>query len=240
MALSSQRRRPFRYRTLGVFVDMGRHQAVASTLGIKWRGFPAWFLARTYHLGLMPGLARRARLVTDWTTGCCSGATRPSSASSATRRRWRRRAGAGPAASEARRRGTSSAVPAFASTTERARRHSFIRFGGTARSTRTGRPSLPEPDQVEREAHRERVHRAAAREVQRVGGRHRVELGEPAHALGPRLGARDPQPAAAARAPRSASSRGRRRSADAELTAAAAASASAAACPAAAWGWPAA
>src|SRR5205085_2621585 len=36
------RRRPFRYRTLGVFVDMGRREAVASTLGIKWRGAPAW------------------------------------------------------------------------------------------------------------------------------------------------------------------------------------------------------
>jgi NADH dehydrogenase len=65
--------RPFRYRTMGVFVDMGRHQAVASTLGIKWRGFPAWFLARTYHLALMPGNARRARLVTDWTTGLLFG-----------------------------------------------------------------------------------------------------------------------------------------------------------------------
>jgi NADH dehydrogenase len=52
---------------------MGRHQAVASTLGIKWRGFPAWFLARTYHLALMPGTARRARLVTDWTTGLLFG-----------------------------------------------------------------------------------------------------------------------------------------------------------------------
>jgi len=67
------RKRPFRYRTLGVFVDMGRHQAVASTLGIKWRGFPAWFLARTYHLALMPGASRRARLVTDWTTGLLFG-----------------------------------------------------------------------------------------------------------------------------------------------------------------------
>ena len=47
--------RPFRYRTLGVFVDMGRKKAVASTLGIRWRGFPAWFLARTYHLAQMPG-----------------------------------------------------------------------------------------------------------------------------------------------------------------------------------------
>jgi NADH dehydrogenase len=73
LAGTPEKRRPFRYRTLGVFVDMGRHQAVASTLGIKWRGFPAWFLARTYHLALMPGPARRARLVIDWTTGLVFG-----------------------------------------------------------------------------------------------------------------------------------------------------------------------
>jgi NADH dehydrogenase len=66
-------RRPFRYRTLGVFVDMGRHQAVASTVGIKWRGFPAWFLARTYHLALMPGNRRRTRLMADWTIGLLFG-----------------------------------------------------------------------------------------------------------------------------------------------------------------------
>jgi NADH dehydrogenase len=65
--------RPFRYRTLGVFVDMGRKQAVASTLGIRWRGFPAWFLARTYHLALMPGVGRRARLLIDWTVGLLFG-----------------------------------------------------------------------------------------------------------------------------------------------------------------------
>jgi NADH dehydrogenase len=69
----SGRKRPFTYKTLGVFVDMGRHQAVAETLGIKWRGFPAWFLARTYHLSQMPGLRRRVRLVTDWTVGLLFG-----------------------------------------------------------------------------------------------------------------------------------------------------------------------
>jgi NADH dehydrogenase len=73
LAGEPQRRRPFRYRTLGAFVDMGRHQAVASTVGIRWRGFPAWFLARTYHLALMPGVGRRARLVTDWTVGLVFG-----------------------------------------------------------------------------------------------------------------------------------------------------------------------
>ena len=61
LAGEPHRRRPFRYRTLGVFVDMGRHQAVASTLGIRWRGFPAWFLARSYHLALMPGAGPPAR-----------------------------------------------------------------------------------------------------------------------------------------------------------------------------------
>ena len=72
-AMGNGHRRPFRYRTLGVFVDMGRHKAVASTLGIKWRGFPAWFLARSYHLVMMPGVKRQLRLVTDWTVGLLFG-----------------------------------------------------------------------------------------------------------------------------------------------------------------------
>jgi NADH dehydrogenase len=66
-ALGAGDRKPFTYKTLGVFVDMGRHQAVAETVGIKWRGFPAWFLARSYHLAMMPGFKRQLRLVTDWT-----------------------------------------------------------------------------------------------------------------------------------------------------------------------------
>ena len=38
-----------------VFVDMGQHKAVATMLGVRLRGFPAWFAARTYHLLAMPG-----------------------------------------------------------------------------------------------------------------------------------------------------------------------------------------
>src|SRR5829696_3921080 len=71
--LGAGKRKPFTYKTLGVFVDMGRYQAVAETLGIKWRGFPAWFLARSYHLMMMPGRRRRARLVADWTVGLLFG-----------------------------------------------------------------------------------------------------------------------------------------------------------------------
>jgi NADH dehydrogenase len=66
-ALGHGRLRKFRYRTLGVFVDLGRQEAVATMVGVKLRGFPAWFAARTYHLMLMPGAARRLRLVVDWT-----------------------------------------------------------------------------------------------------------------------------------------------------------------------------
>jgi NADH:ubiquinone reductase (H+-translocating) len=66
-ALGAGRPKPFTYKTLGVFVDMGHQKAVAETLGIKWRGFPAWFLARTYHLTMMPGIKRQLRLVVDWT-----------------------------------------------------------------------------------------------------------------------------------------------------------------------------
>jgi NADH:ubiquinone reductase (H+-translocating) len=66
-ALGSGRRAPFTYKTKGVFVELGRFQAVASTFGIKWRGLPAWFLARTYHMAFMPGFKRRLRLLTDWT-----------------------------------------------------------------------------------------------------------------------------------------------------------------------------
>jgi NADH dehydrogenase len=71
--IAGRKLRKFRYRTLGVFVDMGQHKAVATMLGVRLRGFPAWFAARTYHLAAMPGAARRARLMADWTVGLMFG-----------------------------------------------------------------------------------------------------------------------------------------------------------------------
>lgn len=72
-AISGGRRKPFTYKNKGSFVDLGRRRAVASTMGIKWRGTPAWILARTYHLAMMPGLGRRARLLVDWNIGLLFG-----------------------------------------------------------------------------------------------------------------------------------------------------------------------
>ena len=65
-ALAGEPTRPFRYRTKGVVAELGRNEAVAITLGVRWRGLPAWLIARTYHLLLMPGIGRRLRLLVDW------------------------------------------------------------------------------------------------------------------------------------------------------------------------------
>jgi NADH:ubiquinone reductase (H+-translocating) len=71
--LGHGRVRPFTYKTLGVFVDLGRNQAVANMAGLKLSGFPAWWAARTYHLVMMPGTARKFRLMADWTVGLAFG-----------------------------------------------------------------------------------------------------------------------------------------------------------------------
>ena len=67
------RARKFTYKTKGVFVDMGRRKAVATSGPITWSGTPAWLLARSYHLVMMPGAGRRARLLVDWNIGLLFG-----------------------------------------------------------------------------------------------------------------------------------------------------------------------
>ena len=61
--------RPFTYKTLGAFVNLGRYKAVARVGPLTFRGFPAWWLARTYHVSQIPGTARKVRAVMDWTIG---------------------------------------------------------------------------------------------------------------------------------------------------------------------------
>jgi NADH dehydrogenase len=65
-AIGNGKIKPFKFKTKGVFVDMGQGQAVATTLGIRWRGVPAWWLARSYHLAALPGTKRKWRLLIDW------------------------------------------------------------------------------------------------------------------------------------------------------------------------------
>jgi NADH dehydrogenase len=72
-ALRGAPARPFRYRTKGVVAELGHNKAVAITFGVRWRGLPAWLIARTYHLLLMPGLGRRLRLLVDWNVALAFG-----------------------------------------------------------------------------------------------------------------------------------------------------------------------
>jgi NADH:ubiquinone reductase (H+-translocating) len=48
-------------------VSLGRHQGVAVVLGIRLRGFPAWFAHRTYHVFRHPTVNRKVRVMSDWT-----------------------------------------------------------------------------------------------------------------------------------------------------------------------------
>jgi NADH:ubiquinone reductase (H+-translocating) len=67
LALDGKEPKAFRYHQLGSLVSLGKHKGVARVLGTKVRGFPAWFLHRTYHALLVPTINRRARILADWT-----------------------------------------------------------------------------------------------------------------------------------------------------------------------------
>jgi NADH:ubiquinone reductase (H+-translocating) len=61
------RPRPYRYRMLGQVATLGRHRGIADVVGLRLRGFPGWFVTRTYHLFQLPLVSRKLRVVTDWT-----------------------------------------------------------------------------------------------------------------------------------------------------------------------------
>jgi NADH dehydrogenase len=58
---------PYRYRMLGQVATLGRYRGIADVMGLRLRGFPGWFVTRTYHLLQLPLLSRKLRVVTDWT-----------------------------------------------------------------------------------------------------------------------------------------------------------------------------
>ena len=59
--------KPFRYRTIGLLASIGHHTGVAKVLGIKFSGFLAWWMWRTIYLAKLPGLAKKLRVMVDWT-----------------------------------------------------------------------------------------------------------------------------------------------------------------------------
>jgi NADH dehydrogenase len=61
--------RRFSYKGKEAFVNLGRYKAVGKIGKLKFRGFPAWWMARSYHMSQIPGVARKIHAVADWTVG---------------------------------------------------------------------------------------------------------------------------------------------------------------------------
>ena len=59
---------PYSYRMLGQVATLGRYKGIADVMGLRVRGFPGWFVTRSYHLFQLPLLSRKLRVVVDWTT----------------------------------------------------------------------------------------------------------------------------------------------------------------------------
>jgi NADH:quinone reductase (non-electrogenic) len=58
---------PYGYRMLGQVATLGRYKGIADVMGLRLRGFPGWFVTRSYHLYQLPLAQRRLRVVVDWT-----------------------------------------------------------------------------------------------------------------------------------------------------------------------------
>jgi NADH dehydrogenase len=61
-------KKPYSYRMLGQVATLGRYKGIAQVPGFLLRGFPGWFVTRTYHLYQLPLTTRKLRVVVDWTT----------------------------------------------------------------------------------------------------------------------------------------------------------------------------
>jgi NADH dehydrogenase len=62
-----EKKKKYKYNSKNAFVNLGRYQAVGRIGKLRFSGFLAWFLARTYHLSQIPGRSRKLRLILDWT-----------------------------------------------------------------------------------------------------------------------------------------------------------------------------
>jgi NADH dehydrogenase len=57
---------PFRFRTIGVLVALGRNTAVGDIRGRQFAGLAAWLIWRGVYLAKLPGIEKRLRVLLDW------------------------------------------------------------------------------------------------------------------------------------------------------------------------------
>lgn len=58
---------PYVHSYAGSVASLGLYKGVAQIYGIKMRGYPAWFMHRSYHMTRMPTFNRKVRVLSDWT-----------------------------------------------------------------------------------------------------------------------------------------------------------------------------
>jgi NADH dehydrogenase len=66
-ALRRRQLTDYRHKYVGSVASLGLYRGVAEVYGIKLRGWPAWFMHRTYHVSRVPTLNRKVRVLADWT-----------------------------------------------------------------------------------------------------------------------------------------------------------------------------
>ena len=59
--------RVYKHKHNGSVASLGLYKGVAQVYGVKIKGFPAWFLHRTYHMSKVPTTRRKVQVITDWT-----------------------------------------------------------------------------------------------------------------------------------------------------------------------------
>jgi NADH dehydrogenase len=66
-SLRGKELRDYKHAYAGSVASLGLHRGVAEIYGVKLKGFPAWFMHRTYHVSRLPTLNRKVRVIADWT-----------------------------------------------------------------------------------------------------------------------------------------------------------------------------
>ena len=66
-AIAGEPLKPFHYKTMGMLATIGHHSGVAKLFGLKFSGFIAWWMWRSIYLLKLPRLAKKLRVMTDWT-----------------------------------------------------------------------------------------------------------------------------------------------------------------------------
>jgi NADH:ubiquinone reductase (H+-translocating) len=67
LVLNGRSPRAYAHKHVGSVASLGLHKGVAQVYGVKLRGFPAWFMHRTYHVSRVPTFNRKVRVILDWT-----------------------------------------------------------------------------------------------------------------------------------------------------------------------------